>query len=614
MIRSDVDRDSEGEIDHGSPKNSEGESSSEEESDLEEDQDNSNPGNGLYSSENSEDTGGEAAILPSIASSETLSNLPADVRSGDLAKIVDLQQHRPLTNQERMYVLEHSFVPHSGYNFPIRTINGCKRHFQPKWLEKYNGLVYSESIDGGYCKYCALFAKCGPTVTELGVLVNKPLTNFKKATEKLDKHFFETQFHKLAVQAAMMFSKVQQNKALSIDQQLNTLRQERIAQNRAKLRSIVETVIFCGRQGIALRGHQDDQTHVESNPLSNHGNFLALLRFRVQAGDQVLGHHLGTAPANALYVSKTIQNELISICGNHIQEKILKEVRIAGFYSVIADEATDAANQEQLSITIRYVGNDVPCEKFLGFLHCQTGVTGEAIAGNILSQLNTWQLPTSLLRGQSYDGAGSMSGSVRGAAARICADHPKALYVHCAAHRLNLCIMKCCSIREISNMIQTVGSVARFFNNSPKRQLSLEKWISEVLPTEEKRRKLKDLCRTRWVERHEAYEVFIDLFLPLISCLEEIARASPSEWNRDTRSEAHSFLVALSQFSFIVTLVITEKILAYTKGLSIKLQGRYIDAVRAHSDIESVKSTLSRCRSQVDDFHKRLYEEATQVR
>ena len=63
--------------------------------------------------------------------------------------------------------------------------------------------------------------------------------------------------------------------------------------------------------------------HVESNPLSSHGNFLALLQFRVQAGDHVLGHHLETAPANALYVSKTIQNELISICGNHI---ILKEI------------------------------------------------------------------------------------------------------------------------------------------------------------------------------------------------------------------------------------------------------------------------------------------------
>ena len=77
------DRDSEGETDHESSKCSEEESSSEDESDLEEDQDNSNPGNG--SSKNNEDTSGEAVQLASIASSETLSSLPADVRSGDLA-------------------------------------------------------------------------------------------------------------------------------------------------------------------------------------------------------------------------------------------------------------------------------------------------------------------------------------------------------------------------------------------------------------------------------------------------------------------------------------------------------------------------------------------------
>ena len=155
--------------------------------------------------------------------SEVHSCLCANVRSGDLAKIVHLKGQRPLTNQEKMYILEHCFVPRTGYNFPNRIINGCKRQFHHKWLEKYNGLAYSESADGGYCKYCVLFARCGPTVVQLGVLVNKPLTNFKKATEKLDKHFFECQFHKSAVEAAMMFSKVQQNKALAIDQQLSTL-------------------------------------------------------------------------------------------------------------------------------------------------------------------------------------------------------------------------------------------------------------------------------------------------------------------------------------------------------------------------------------------------------
>ena len=29
--------------------------------------------------------------------------------------------------------------------------------FQRKWLDEYNGLVYSVSDDGGYCKFCVLF-------------------------------------------------------------------------------------------------------------------------------------------------------------------------------------------------------------------------------------------------------------------------------------------------------------------------------------------------------------------------------------------------------------------------------------------------------------------------
>lgn len=70
-----------------------------------------------------------------------------------------------------------------------------------------------------------------------------------------------------------------------------------------------------------------------------------------------------------------------------------------------------------------------------------SSVTGEAIADKILSQLVDWQLEPQLLWGQAYDGAGSMAGMARGAAACILSKYPKALYVHCAAHRLNLCVV-----------------------------------------------------------------------------------------------------------------------------------------------------------------------------
>ena len=61
---------------------------------------------------------------------------------------------------------------------------------------------------------------------------------------------------------------------------------------------------------------------------------------------------------------------------------------------MIAGEATNSANDEQLSISIRFVGNSTPNEKFL---ECRSSVTGEAIAGDILAQLTEWQLDPQFL-------------------------------------------------------------------------------------------------------------------------------------------------------------------------------------------------------------------------
>ena len=77
----------------------------------------------------------------------------------------------------------------------------------------------------------------------------------------------------------------------------------------------------------------------------------------------------------------------------------------------------------------------------------------EALAGNILKhlilkQLNEWYLLLSLLWGEAHHGAGALAGYSKGVTTHILNKFPKALYTHYAAHRLNLCAVKCCSIRE----------------------------------------------------------------------------------------------------------------------------------------------------------------------
>ena len=75
-----------------------------------------------------------------------------------------------------------------------------------------------------------------------------------------------------------------------------------------------------------------------------------------------------TAAGNALYTSKTVQNEMITVCRDLIRKKILEKIQTAGFFSVIADDATDTANGEQLLISIRFVDNGSPCEISLLFM------------------------------------------------------------------------------------------------------------------------------------------------------------------------------------------------------------------------------------------------------
>ena len=103
------------------------------------------------------------------------------------------------------------------------------------------------------------------------------------------------------------------------------------------------------------------------------------------------------------------------------------------------------------------------------------------------------------MRGQAYDGAGNMSGSLNGTAALISKDNPLALYLHCASHSLNLAVVKSLDEASVRNMTGVVNRVSIFFSAHPKRQRKLEVAIDQTQAGSAVK-KLKDLCRTRWVE------------------------------------------------------------------------------------------------------------------
>ena len=145
-----------------------------------------------------------------------------------------------------------------------------------------NGLAYSESDEGGHCKYCSHFGQSLYSVSNLEsrTFVTKPLTNLNKASDKLREHFVgigncsAVKYHQTAPEKAVNFIAMMEKNQLPINQQLSFNLAQCIEKNRKMLKSIANAVILCGRQGIALHEHRDNRKNMEYMPHANHGNFF----------------------------------------------------------------------------------------------------------------------------------------------------------------------------------------------------------------------------------------------------------------------------------------------------------------------------------------------------
>lgn len=129
-----------------------------------------------------------------------------------------------------------------------------------------------------------------------------------------------------------------------------------------------------------------------------------------------------------------------------------------------------------------------------------------------------------------------------------------AIYVHCAAHSLNLCLVKASKQREIRAAITLMHEIAVFYRDSNKRLLNLQQFIDNQCP-ESSHTRLKRHCATRSVEKQNAVFVFKELYPAVTASLKDIA-----SWPGDNGSKASIYLKSLDG-AFLVTLEILDAVL-----------------------------------------------------
>ncbi|KAJ8870106.1 hypothetical protein PR048_029118 [Dryococelus australis] len=113
------------------------------------------------------------------------------------------------------------------------------------------------------------------------------------------------------------------------------------------------------------------------------------------------------------------QNEFISVCGEKLLKTILNQREEAIFYGLIVDVTPDVSHQEQNVVILRCVFQNKEtnsfeiCERFIEFKNFSMK-TGEAITDEILSTLETLQVPLADCHAQGCDNGSNMQGHISG--------------------------------------------------------------------------------------------------------------------------------------------------------------------------------------------------------
>ena len=217
-----------------------------------------------------------------------------------------------------------------------------------------------------------------------------------------------------------------------------------------------------------------------------------------------------------------------------------------------------------------------------------TDLTGEGIANSIESFCISSGLDLKRMVGLGLDGTSSMSGKYKGVQACIREKYPMVHYTHCTSHSLNLAIAKANTV-VVRNTFSSLASIISFFDGYPLCEERLRQTI-QILCPESRRQRLKTLAVTRWVERHDAILVFLELLEPIVGALEELNQVAGGE----TASKANQLIHVCTSFDFIYSCTVLERPSALLLNVSKQLQSPNLDLFAVCSMIEKLVTIFER--------------------
>ena len=131
----------------------------------------------------------------------------------------------------------------------------------------------------------------------------------------------------------------------------------------------------------------------------------------------------------------------------------------------------------------------------------------------------------------------------------------------------------------------------------------------------ERRKPLIDLCKTQWTERGSAYQHFYQGYVFVVEALEMIAfryhlekyGATYADWDYAGRNEARQILASVTSFQSVGVFVTIYQYLSHLWDITVKLQSKAVDIVKAHNRISEIVRTYNTQRANVESSFSHIY-------